>query len=451
MDIKNDIDCLRSLRQSENNNGDKIIRDFFEEGSFAELGTFVTSPAGNIEPVICGYGAVDGKLVYSFIEVFEREKGAFGAASAKKICNTVELAKKNGAPLVAFFDSAGARVSEGLSVLDSYGSVMKAIADAQGLIPRIAVVNGVCSGAAAVIAKMFDVVIAAGDKAEMFINPPFLFDAKEKALFADITADSMTGACGKIKQILDFIAADEYYISDDLNRKTPELESVLSGSYKIASVLDVLCGSGGYAEIFDRDAPEAFTGLINIGNMAVGIAANNPSEKDGALTVGAAVKIKKMVSLCAAFDIPLLTLVDTCGYDYSDGADKSMYDLPFSELAREYAFAQNPMLTVILGRAYGSAATLLASKALGADLVYAVSGADISTMPPESAVQFLYGDKIKEASDPNGERNRLLGEYKKNNSSPAAAAGSGIIDDIIEYDSLRQRIISAFEMLKNGR
>ncbi len=451
MDTAKDIVSLRAVRQSETNAGDQFIKQLFDEGTFAELGTYISSSAGGLEPVICGYGALEGNLVYSFVEVSARDRGAFGSASAKKICNIIETAKKNNKPLIAVFDSAGARITEGLYVTQAYGSVMSAVAKAEHIIPRIAVINGICSGGAAVIAGMFDIIISVGESSEIYINPPFVTGEAKKSDIIDIFAADMTECSDIIRRLLKFLSPAEYFNNDNLNRKTPELEEIIKSKYNINDILNVLAGNEGFIELYAKTNPEMFCGFINIGNMAAGIVANNPVYKNGDFTIDGAQKAQKIISLCGAFDIPLLTLLNTAGYEYSSQTEKFSYNLPYSNLAAAYAKSNNPKVTVILGKAYGTAPVVLGSSAVGADLVYAVIDSDISSMPPESIVQFLYNDKIKTSIDPAAEREKLVFEYKTEKSSPAAAAQCGIIDDVIEYAELRQRIISAFEMLCGDR
>lgn len=448
---------LHELRQSERGKAGDIIGALFDEGTFAELGTFMKRGEGDFEPVITGYGAIDERLVYAFIEDGTREKGAFGEGSAKKICALIDSAQKNKAPVVGVFDSAGAKIDEGVGALGGYGSVIRKLSEAKNVIPRIALINGVCSGAAAIAARMFDIVIAVKDKASIYINPPFLLGGKKTDSSitgtTDIIADDIYDAAVKSRCLLSMLSSccrqeiPRAETNDDPNRQTPELLEIVSGGkYNVKDAIASIADNGEFTELGEFYATALVTGFIRLNGSAAGVAANNPASDGGALTPAAAAKAAKFVRLCDGLGIPLLTLTDTTGYDCTQVSEDAPYASVLASLSEAYATADCPRVTVVLGHAYGSAFTIMGSKSLGTDIAFALESADISVMPPESAVQLLYGDKIKKSNDPEKTRAGFLSEYKAE-SSPLAAARDGDIDDIIEYGELRQRIISAFEML----
>lgn len=447
---------LREMRQSESPAAGGFIGALYDAGTFAELGAYMKQGDGDFEPVLTGYGAAGERLVYAFVEDASREKGAFGEGSAKKIVSLLDLAMKNGAPVVGLFDSAGAKITEGIGALGAYGSVIRKLEAAGHYIPRIAVISGVCSGAMAVAARMFDIVISVKDKAEIFVNPPSLTDGKgaDAALtgLTDITADDMSGAVRIVKQLLDLLPSDSWptclEAEDDPDRLTPELEALAAGGkYNARDLISVIADNGSFTELGAEHAPSLVTGLIRLNGTATGVVANNPASDDGILTPSAAVKATGMIKLCSRLGLPVLTLVDTPGYDYRKASENAPYASALAMLSSSYAAAECACVTMVVGKAYGSAFTLMGSKSLGADMAFALDCADISVMPPESAVQLLYGEQIKAAGDPVSTRAALLAEYRLEASSPVSAARSGDIDDIILYEEARQRIISAFEML----
>ncbi|MDD4774775.1 MAG: carboxyl transferase domain-containing protein [Eubacteriales bacterium] len=441
---------LREMRKSEDGKAGGIIGALYDEGTFAELGTFIKNGDGNFEPVITGYGAVGERLVYTFIEDGSREKGAFGEGAAKKIVSLLDLAKMNGAPAVGVFDSAGAKITEGVNALGAYGSIMRKLSKVKGFIPLIAVINGICSGAMAVAARMFDIVITVKDTEGIFVNPPSLTGGKgdDPALtgLSDIAADNIDDAIDMVKKLLELLPSGSWgaYIEpqDDPNRRTPELET--AGSAK--ELITIIADDGIFNELGGFNTPEMSTGFIRMNGNGIGVVANNPAVLNGALTPSAASKAARFIKLCAGLGIPLLTLVNTAGYDYNRASENVPYASALASLTETYTSSGCARVTLVSGQAYGSAFTIMGSKSLGTDIVFALEGAEIGIMPPDSAVQFLYGDRINKSADPEAERASLLAEYKRDN-SPLEAARGGDIDDILTYEETRQRLISAFEML----
>lgn len=471
---------LRDKLLSESSTAREIISSLFDTGTFVELGAYVKRALteydseksnGDFEGVITGYGAVNGQLIYAFVQDYSRMKGALSGACAKKIVTLYELAMKNNAPIIGVFDSAGTFVTEGISALAGYGSVMKAAANASCVIPQIALITGVCSGAAAIIANMFDFKIGIVDKGEFYINPPFIIKERFKDLNAgtmksaasngviDIAAENFDEAVNSLKNLLNYLPSD--YQSgtvidsseDNLNRLTPEIKDIVNGkNYDMIDVVKTITDNGKYIELLKDNAKEIFTGFIKLNGMVVGICANQPLHNNGLLTAKAAVKAEKLINFCDSFDIPLLTLVDTEGFDISLESENTPYSYALANLAAAYSLSDSAKVTVILGKAYGSAYTLLGSKSLGTDIAYAVDTAEISIMNPESAVQFAWNDEITASEDPVLKKAELTAKWKETMASPLVTARNGDVDDIIAFEEARQRIISAFEMLafKNG-
>lgn len=447
---------LREMLHGERGMAEGMISALYDEGTFAELGAYIKQGDGNFESVIAGYGAIEERLVYTFIEDGSRDKGAFGEGAAKKIASLMDLAKKNGAPVIGIFDSTGAKISEGVGALAGYGSIMRKLSETKTFIPRIAIINGICSGAMAVAARMFDIVITVKDKAGIFINPPSLVGGKgtDPVLtgLSDIEAGDMNDAFSIVKKLLNILPSGSWQIytesQDNPNRLTPELETIVSGEkYNVRDAITVIADNGVWIELGELYAPALVTGFIRLNGTGAGVVANNPAADGGALTPAAAAKAAAFIQLCGGLGLPVLTLVDTPGYDYNKASENAPYASVLASLCEAYASADCTRVTVVLGHAYGSAFTIMGSKSIGADIAFALDCADISIMPPDSAVQLLYGDKIKESADPVSARAALLAEYKLESSSPVAAARNGDIDDIILYSETRQRVISAFEML----
>lgn len=430
--------------------GKEKIVSLFDSGTFVETGAYMKREEGDLVGVICGYGAIGGKLVYAFAQDSDRNKGAFDALQAEKIAMLYSMAMKNGAPVVGLFDSIGAYVGDGASAMSAYGRVLAAVSAASGVIPQIALISGICSGMSATIAAMFDLVVTVKDKSQLFVNAPFLIGkevgtaeyAAENGL-SSVCVENDADAAELVKKLLAWLpsnneegaVADE--ITDDINR---------------VSAIDGLCGTALIKELADASelieiggayAKEMLTGFVRLGGVTCGVIANNPSEKNGAITADGAKKASKMVTLCDSLSIPVITLVDSVGVESSKAAEQTPLALQLGKLAMAYAAAETAKITVVIGKAYGAAFTLMGSKSLGADMVYALPASEISVMAPDSAVAFLWNDRITEGVT----RAELEKKWIDECASPKAAAADGSIDDVINSKELRQRVCAAVYML----
>lgn len=434
--------------------GMQKLTGLFDSGSFVEVGAYLKKESGDLTGVVCGYGAVNGKLVYAFAQDCDREKGAFDRAQAKKIGVLYEMAMKNGAPVIGIFDSIGAYVADGSSALDAYGKVLSCVGKASGVIPQIAVIDGVCAGMSATVAAMFDVIVTVKDHAKLYVNAPFLIGkevgtaeyAAEKGL-SSITAENGADALAKARALVDLLPAncEDGAVAEDVMDDVNRLVAVdgLSGK----DLAGVIADAGLFTEIGGAYAPEMVTGFARIGGVCCGIVANNGAEKGGVITSEGAKKAAKLISLCDSFGIPVVTLVDSEGVAVNASEEGSPLAAQLGKLAMAYATADTAKITAVVGKAYGAAFTLMGSHALGADLVYALPTSVVSVMDPEAAVAFLWNDRITE----NTTRADLVAEWKETCASAEAAASDGSIDDVIPAAELRARICSAVYMLMMKR
>ncbi|MBO5007158.1 MAG: hypothetical protein J6C89_06910 [Clostridia bacterium] len=419
----------------------------FDEGTFVEVGAYVGRKtteldSGNddaFEPVVTGYGAIDGTLVFAFSQDFARLSGALGEMHAKKIAKIYEMAIVAESPIIGIFDSAGAKVLEGADALAGYGSVMACAANAE--IPQIAVVAGPCTGHAAVIAQMFDFVIAAGSTGKMYMSAAGekLGTAEELAKngTAALVAENDADALAKARKLIPYFTG-EIATGDTPNR----LVSVnVDGAYDVRDVIANVFDAGSFTELYAEHAKSMVCGLATMNGHVVAVVANNPAEKDGRLCGCAANKAAEFIEKCDAQDIPLVTLVDSCGVPASEEAEAKCISKKIANLAKTYALSYIPKVTVTLGRSYGAAYTAMGAKALGADVCLALESAKIAAMEPSSAVTFLG------LVDDESKHEKIAAEWAEKCATPVAAAKSGHIDDIISSDELRQRIAAALEML----
>ena len=427
------------------------IESIFDLGTFVELGAYTKrlDSQKDFESVVCGYGSVNGKLAFAFVQDIGRTKGAFGERHAKKIADMYSLAVKNGAPVIGVFDSAGAVVYDGVSALAAYGKVMKCVSDASGIVPQIAIVDGVCGGMSAVVAAMFDFTVTIKDVSKLYVNAPFVV-GKEKGT-ADFAATNGTAAfmaddaksayayARELVTILPQNNADSCLVetADDFNRES----AFDPDNYTAKELVSAVADTGSFVQLYKNYTPNAILGFASFGGVVSGVVASNPENK-GILDINSARAISKLTSFCDSFAIPVVTLVDSCGLDVSATAEDHAYACELARLSYAYTSADNAKVTVVVGKAYGAAFTLLGSKATGADMVYALPGAAISVLSPEASVAFVWNDKVGEKT-----REELEAEWKEKCASAIDACDKGEVDDIVAPNELRQRICAALMML----
>ena len=427
------------------------LEAIFDAGTFVELGAY-TKRVGSetdFEGVLCGYGAVNGELAFAFVQDSGRTKGAFGERHAKKIANLYTLAVKNGAPVIGVFDSAGAVVYDGATALAAYGKFMKCVSDASGIVPQIAVIDGVCGGSSAVVASMFDFVVTVKDVSKMFVNSPFIIG--KEAGSADFAAtnglsaynaNSEADAFEYVRGLVSLLPANNASGAfadngDDMNRAI----SFDPENYKVDELVASLADNGAFTRVWADYAKNTLLGFACFGGITAGVVASNPENK-GILDIRSARAIAKLVGFCDSFAIPVVTLVDSEGLDVSLEAESAAYASELAKLACAYTSSQNAKLSVVVGKAYGAAFTLLGSKSVGADMALALPTSCISVLSPEASVAFVWNSKVVEKS-----REELETEWKEKCASAAEACDCGEIDDIVAPEELRARICASLSML----
>lgn len=389
------------------------------------------------EGVICGYGAVCGRLAFAFVEDSGRDKGAFDAIAAEKICRLYQTAMQNGAPVIGLFDSAGARVEDGSTVLSAYASVLHAIADASGKIPQIALIGGVCSGLSAVAASMFDLCVGISEKSQFYTvagKSETAASRYEKGGYA-LLAQTEDQAFDQVRRLIDWLPQ-----SSRGRRETDDLTAmhVDTAGCTGQSLIDKLADRGESIALYGGCGRELITVLAHIGGRLVGIMGSDPQINGGRLTADGARKAEKLTLFCNSFRIPLVTLADTEGFASANACADA-----YAAFAKAYACATVPKLAVVVGKAYGGAAALLASHALGADLVFSTEGACIAPMTPQAAVAFLWNDRISDTVS----RASLETTWAQTYADAQKAAEKGDVDDLIPHTELRARLASALYML----
>ena len=403
-----------------------------------------TEKTNELEGVICGYGAIDGKLVFAFVEDASRMGGAIDERHAKKITDLYSMALKNGAPVIGIFNSNGTDIFEGTAGLAAYGRIMSAITKASGVIPQIAYVAGNCIGTCAAIASMFDVVVKREDASLYVSSPALTGESNAQDAIVSYQADE-DGCIGYIVSLISFLPSNSSVgiqsseiFTDNLNRKLGNLD--FGGD--VLSIISIIADNSMFLELTHDYAPSATTAFTTIGGVRCGVVATSYSVNEGRIDVSAARKIAKFVTLCDSFSIPVVTIVDSIGLAINK-KNEELFAPELAKLAMAYASSTCPKITVIHGHAIGAAFVLLGSKSLGADLVYATENSEIGALTAASGVAFAWDKYITEETT----REELIAEWRNSVSSPANAAASGEIDDIISINEMRARICSALLML----
>ncbi len=457
------------------NSARERIKLLFDEGSFVEINAFVTGEAA-AEGVVSGYGTVNDRLVYAYSQDYSSIGGALGDANAKKIKYTLDMAAKMGAPVVSILDSKGARIAEGIDALVSIGEIYAKNTELSGLVPQISVVLGDCAGGAVYTPAISDFVFMSEKNANMYINSPSVISgvsgegctsdevgsakACAKNGMADFVCETEEDCFVKVKDLLDYLPSNNlegtpvYLPTDDINRISENIINMIPDNgdgFDIKNIIKEVADNTGFFEIAEEYSKNMVVGFIKLNGMTVGVVANNSLEYNGDICIKAAKKASKFISFCDSFNIPVVTFVDcgsfaACKCQENNGlADAS------AALLATYASVTVPKITVVVRKAYGSAYLAMGSKACGADMVFAYPTAEIAIMAPEGAANILYSEEIAASADPVACRVQKTEEYKNVVAAPYTAASKGYIDDVIEPDSTRPRLISALEMLSTKR
>lgn len=468
---------IESASKSANgkNSARERLKLLFDEGTFVEINSFVTGEAP-AEGVISGYGSVNDRLVYAYSQDYSSFGGALGKANARKITYTLDLAAKTGAPVVAVLDSKGAFVSEGIDALSAIGEIFSKNTELSGLVPQIAVVLGDCAGGAVFSPAISDFVVMNKTNSQMYMNSPAVIEgvseepctaeevgspaACAKNGTADFVCETEEECFRTVIELLDYLPSNNlegtpaFVPTDDINRISENIYPQIPESgagFDIRNVIKEVADNFVFTETSADFAKSIVTGFIRLNGISVGVVANNSAEKDGSLCVSCSRKAAKFINFCDSFSIPVLTFTDCGGFAASKCQEKRGISDAAANLLAAYTNATVPKITVVVRKAYGAAYLAMGSKACGADIVYAYPTAEIAIMPPEGAANIMYSEEIKSSADPVACRKQKIEEYRDTVAAPYTAAKAGYVDDIIEPDSTRPRLISALEMLSTKR
>ncbi|WP_296701530.1 acyl-CoA carboxylase subunit beta [Algoriphagus sp.] len=456
-----------------------------DEGTFQELDKFVMHRAKDFgldkehylgDGVVTGYGEINGRLVYVFSQDFTVFGGSLSETHAEKICKIMDMAMKNGAPVIGLNDSGGARIQEGVNSLGGYADLFYRNTLASGVIPQISAIMGPCAGGAVYSPAITDFIFMVENTSYMFVTGP---NVVKTVTQENVTAEELGGAsahstksgvthfacsneleCIKhIKKVLSYLPQNceevapiyPYEIQDnegriELNNLIPENPN---HPYDIRDAITGIVDEDSFLEIHENYADNIVVGFARIAGRSIGLVGNQPQSMAGVLDNHASTKAARFVRTCDSFNVPLLVLVDVPGF--LPGTDQEWNGIISNGAKLLYAFSEAtvPRITVITRKAYGGAYDVMNSKHIGADLNFAWPTAEIAVMGAKGASEIIFRKEIAEAEDPEAKLQEKVDDYTAKFANPYRAAYRGFIDEVILPSETRIKLIKAFKMLEN--
>jgi len=455
-----------------------------DEGSFEEIGKFVMHRCKDFgldkeyylgDGVITGYGTVNGRIIYVFAQDFTVFGGALSETHAEKICKLMDLAMKNGAPLIGLNDSGGARIQEGVMSLAGYADIFYKNTLASGLIPQISAIMGPCAGGAVYSPAITDFILMVENTSYMFVTGP---NVVKTVTHEVVTSEELGGAsthstksgvthfsCANevtcindIKKLLSYIpqncedqplflpyeASNE--IRESLDKIIPENPNQ---PYDMKEVINIIVDADSFFEVHKNFAENIVVGFARLGGRSIGIVANQPAVMAGVLDIQASQKAARFVRFCDCFNVPLLVLEDVPGFMPGTNQEWGGIITHGAKLLYAFCEATVPRITVITRKAYGGAYDVMNSKHIGADMNYAWTSAEIAVMGAKGAAEIIFKREIASAENPVEKLQEKVDEYTEKFANPYRAAHRGYIDEVIKPSDTRQKLIRAFKMLEN--
>jgi propionyl-CoA carboxylase beta chain len=455
-----------------------------DEGSFNEVGAFVMHRSNDFgmekqrflgDGVVTGYGTINGRLVYVFSQDFTVFGGSLSETHAEKICKIMDLALKNGAPVIGLNDSGGARIQEGVVSLGGYADIFYRNTIASGVIPQLSAIMGPCAGGAVYSPAITDFIGMVENTSYMFVTGP---NVVKTVTNEEVTSEQLGGASVHSSKsgVSHFSYANEIeclsglkallsYMPQNCEEKAPALNYQMADEkrevlkdivpdnanqpYDMREVIDGIVDEGSFLEVHKNFAENIVVGFARLAGRSIGIIANNPAFLAGVLDVHSSTKGARFVRFCDAFNIPLLVLEDVPGF--LPGTDQEWNAIITNGAKLLYAFSEAtvPRVTVITRKAYGGAYDVMNSKHIGADMNFAWPGAEIAVMGAKGAAEIIFKKEITNAENPELAWKEKEAEYAEKFANPYRAAERGFIDEVIMPEQTRQKLISSFKMLEN--
>ncbi|MBV6393622.1 MAG: Propionyl-CoA carboxylase beta chain [Anaerolineales bacterium] len=458
-----------------------------DRGSFREVDPFVVHRTHDFnldeqkymsDSVVTGWGTIDGRLVYVFSQDFTVFGGSLGEVHAEKICKIMDMAMKNGAPVIGLNDSGGARIQEGVVSLAGYADIFLRNTLASGVIPQISAIMGPCAGGAVYSPALTDFIFMTRNTSYMFVTGPDVVKTvthedvtqeelggagvhSEKSGVCHVAADNEADTLYLIRKLLGYLPQNNMEdapllpTSDDPLRMEEALNTIIpedpNKPYDIKEVIRLIVDDGNFYEIHENYAGNIVVGFAGLGGRSVGIVANQPAVLAGVLDIDASEKGARFVRFCDSFNIPIITFEDVPGFLPGTNQEHHGIIRSGAKLLYAYCEATVPKLTVITRKAYGGAYCVMSSKHIRGDLNLAWPTAEIAVMGPDGAVSIIFRRELDSAQDPAQRKAELVSEYKEKFANPYVAASRGYVDDVIEPKETRPRLINALAMLSNKR
>lgn len=460
------------------------IECLMDEGSFEEIGALVTHRSIDFgmgeqkyygDGVVTGHGTIDGRLVYVFAQDFTVFGGALSETHAEKICKIMDMAMKNGAPMIGLNDSGGARIQEGVRSLGGYADIFYRNVQSSGVIPQLSAIMGPCAGGAVYSPAITDFTIMVENTSYMFVTGPNVVKTvtnetvtseelggasthSTKSGVTHLTAANDVECINKLKKLLSYIPQNcedvvpklAYELKDEMREK---LETIIPQNanqpYDMRQIIDGICDTDSFFELHEQYAPNIVVGFARLAGRSIGIVANQPMFLAGVLDIESSKKGARFTRFCDCFNIPLMVLVDVPGF--LPGTDQEWNGIIINGAKLLYALSEAtvPRCTVITRKAYGGAYDVMNSKHIGADLNFAWPIAEIAVMGAKGASEIIFKKEIAESADPEKKLKEKEAAYAALFANPYTAAERGYIDEVIEPRETRRKLIKAFAMLEN--
>ncbi|MCK9578175.1 acyl-CoA carboxylase subunit beta [bacterium] len=452
-----------------------------DENSFVELDPFVETRFNDFgldkkkysgDCVISGFAKINNRQVCIYSQDFSRSGGTLGEMHGKKIVKIIELAQKTGCPIVAIIDSGGARIQEGISSLDGYASIFRAMVKASGVIPQISVMVGPSAGGACYAPGLSDFIFMVEGISQMYITGPDVIksvtgeDVDFERLGGSVVHSSKSGCAHfvskterdcfeEVKNLLNYLPqnnSEEYFA--DIDSECEEIEDILEiipeekeKGYDVRLVIQKIFDNNSFLEVHKNFAPNIVIGFATICNNTIGVVANQAKYMAGVLDIDASDKVARFVRFCDAFNIPIINLVDTPGYLPGTNQEHQGIIRHGAKILYAYSEATVPKISIILRKAFGGAYIAMASRGLGYDYVVAWPMAQIAVMGAEQAVKIIYKKEITESKDPSKTEKEKIEEIREKFLDPFEAAKLGQIDMIIDPRDTKKLVMKCLEGL----
>ena len=463
------------------------ILQLLDKGSFREIDAYLTHRHTDFgmeekryegDAVVIGYGKIDGRMVCVYSQDFTVLGGSFSEVQGQKVAKILDLAMDSGVPVIGLMDSVGARIQEGVYSLAAYSELFWRNTQASGVVPQISVMVGPCAGGSVYSPGLTDFIIMTKGTSHMFITGPKVIETVTRE---QVDLKSLGGATvhSTISGVAHFAAEDEAdalaitrkllsYLpssnaspppsippTDDPWRSEVRLNTLVptdpSEAYDVNEVIELLFDLGSFLPVHASFAPNATVGFARLHGRTVAVIANQPLHKAGVIDIDASDKIARFIRFSDAFNIPMVSLIDTPGFMPGVNQEHGGIIRHGAKIVYAYSEATVPKLAVILRKAYGGAYIVMSSKYIRTDMVYAWPTAEVAVMGADGAVSILYAKQLEQEEDSELAKAQLEAQFRERFSKPYNVAASGHVDEVLIPSETRAHLIAALELLRDKK